>query len=231
MTPVLADQERGREDRDDDLHDEDDGRHLGRRTTLQRTHLGDQPEARRQPRGGHPDDDRHWPAPMQSVGGKLGRQAAPGQRRAGAEGHQPAVPAQHEGDDPQQSHPPEHTRDREPAAVPMRRIRRDDGEQRYAGQDAENREGFARADGLVEVARPDQQQQDQPEREGRLHDGERGEQQRRRLQRPAEEVQPGAEQPAAAADQAQQQRRAHPVVRRRLAGVQRLEGEPDVVQR
>ena len=71
----------------------------------------------------------------------------------------------------------------------------------------------------------EEHQHEQAAGERRLHDDERSEQQRDDLQRPAEDRQAGAEQPACAAEQAPGQRQAQVLAVRRVLGVHRLQGD------
>ena len=80
---------------------------------------------------------------------------------------------------------------------------------------------------LAEHPLGEEQQHQQARRERRLHDHQRRQQQRDDLQRPAEDRQPRAEQPARAPEQvAHQRQRAGARSLRRLLGVHRLEGDP-----
>lgn len=229
--PVLADQDRRGQYRHDHLDDEDDGRDLRGRALLQRAHLGQQPDAGGDAGGDHPQQ-RGLDVPlMQGVGGELGRQSAPRERRTGAEGRQGPATAQREWDERQDRDPAEDAGQRHGAGVLGRDVGRDDAQQRHAGQDRGDGGDLAEADALVEVAYPDDQQQDEAEGERGLDDGQRREQQRDRLQRPAGEVEGRSDQPARTADQSCQQRRAQAFVGRRLARVERLQREPGVVER
>ncbi|MDX6700049.1 MAG: hypothetical protein QOF26_275 [Baekduia sp.] len=229
--PVLADEQRRRQHRDQHLHDEDDRRDLRGGAPLQRAHLGQEPEAGGDPCRGGPHQQRHDVAVVQGVGDELGREPAPRQRGTGPERHQHAAAAQREGQERQHADAAEDRGERRVAGMVRRGVRGDERQQRDAGQDAEHRERLADAHALVQMARADEQQQHEPEGERRLDDRQRREQQRGRLQRPAQQVQRRARQPAATADEAQQQRRTQRVVSGRLPRVERLKGEAEVVQR
>jgi hypothetical protein len=229
--PVLADQQRRGQDRDDDLHDEDHRGDLRGRAPLQGAHLGQQADPGDQACRGDPQQHRPGATLLQRVGGELGRQSAPGQRGAGPERHQPAEAASGEGRQREDGDPAQDGRHRAAARVPGGDVGRDDGQQRDSREDGQDGQRLARADLLVEVARPDDQQQDQPEGQRGLDDGQRREQQRGRLQRPAEQVQARPEQPATPAHQAHQQRRAQAFAGWRFAHVERLERQADVVER
>ena len=71
-----------------------------------------------------------------------------------------------------------------------------------------------------------QAEHEQAGRKRRLHHDQRREQQRDQLQRPAEDRQPRAEQPACAAQQAPGEREAQMLAVRRLLGVHRLQRDP-----
>ncbi len=126
----------------------------------------------------------------QRIGDELRRQPAPRERGAGREGGGDAAhaiaPAQRVG---RQGHGGQtgQGEGQRPAADVMRgRGRRDDRQDGDAGDDRADGQHVARADGLVERPRAQHQQQHEAEGERRLHDGERREQQRGGLQRPAD---------------------------------------------
>ncbi len=79
---------------------------------------------------------------------------------------------------------------------------------------------------LAEHPLREEQQHEQPDRERRLHDDERREQQRDHLKRPAGDREPGADQPARALGQPPRQRESQVLVGRRLLGVERLDRDP-----
>lgn len=228
---VLADEDRSDRHRNDDLHDEDHGRDLRGVASLQRAHLGQEPDAGRHAGGDPPHQRGPCVARVQGVGHELGGQAAPGERCAGAERRQAAAPAQRERDERHAGDGGQDAGQRDGAGVPGGDVGGDRAEQHDAGHDGRHRRELAPADTLAEMARADHEQEDQAERQGRLDDGQRREQQRGRMQGPAEQVEPGAQQPAAPADEADEQRRAQALVLRRIASVKRLQGETEVVER
>jgi hypothetical protein len=170
----------------------------------------------------------------QRVGDELRREPAPREAGAGREG----------GGDPAHSEPPPQRVGRErhrgqsgqragerPAADVMRgRLRRDRGQEGDAHNDGGDGHHVARADALVERPRPQHEQQHKAEGERRLHDGERGEQQRGGLQRPADHPERRAGQPARTAGETRDERRSQPVGRRHRPSLERLERDAQVVQ-
>jgi hypothetical protein len=211
------------------LHGEDDRRDPGGGNALQRRHLGQQAQAggdarRRQPQQG---GDR-VPA-VQRVDHELRRQSAPRERAPRGDGDQPST-AHDERDDGRERERTEHDRELRTAAGLVRRLPRDGGEDRDAREDDDGRDDLAGADGLAEDPGADDEQRQQPEGQRRLHHREGREGQRERLQRPSEEIEPRPGQPARTAREPQQQRRAQPLGGRRIARIERLEREPDVVE-
>jgi len=79
---------------------------------------------------------------------------------------------------------------------------------------------------LAEHALGDQQQHQETGRQCWLHDHERSKQQRQHLQRPAEDREPCAEQPASAPDEARDERQAQVLVMGRFPGIECLQGDP-----
>lgn len=79
---------------------------------------------------------------------------------------------------------------------------------------------------LAEHALRDEHQHEQADGKRRLYDHERSQQQGEDLQRPAEDRQPCAGQPAGAPEQAPDERYAQVLLVGRLPGVQRLECDP-----
>lgn len=229
--PVLTDQDWRGQHRHDHLDDEDDRRDLRSRSLLQGAHLGQQPDARGDAGGERPQQRGLVVALLQRVGSELGRQAAPRERCPGAERREGSATAQRERHERQDRDPAEDAGQRNGAGVLGRDVGGDDAQQRDAGQDCGDGGDFADADAFVEVAYPDEQQQDKSEGQRGLDDGQRREHQRDRLQRPAREVEARSDQPAPTADQPCQQRRAQAFVGRRLARVERLQRKPDVIER
>ncbi len=85
---------------------------------------------------------------------------------------------------------------------------------------------LAAAGALVEQSLADEQQHEQPAGEGRLHDDERGEQQRDDLQREAEHRQRRPREPARPAGELADEADAQVVPGVHLARVESLEGDP-----
>jgi len=104
--------------------------------------------------------------------------------------------------------------------------RRREGDADHAEHDSAHREVLGASGMLAEDALGQEQQHEQPDRERRLDDHERREQERHDLKRPAEYRQTRAQEPARAARQAPHERHAQVLVRRRLAGVERLDADP-----
>jgi hypothetical protein len=235
VTPVLGDQQGRGRDGHEDLDDEDDRGDLRRRTALQRAHLGEQPYAGGEAGGDGPRQDGGPVAAVQRIGDELGRQAAPRQRGPGAEHHQdaaaPPPDPRDERDQHDGAHATEDRGERDRPRVAGRRVWRHGGQQRDAHEDPEDGGSLPRTGALAEVAGGDGQEQHEPERQRRLDDGQRGQQQRHGLQRPAEHVQRRPGQPARAPRQADEQRRVQRLRRRSRPRVERLHREAEVVQR
>ena len=79
---------------------------------------------------------------------------------------------------------------------------------------------------LVQHALGEEHQHEQAGGQRRLHDDQRREQQRDDLQRPAEDRQAGAEQPARPAQESPHQGETQVLALRSLLGVHRLQGDP-----
>ncbi len=79
---------------------------------------------------------------------------------------------------------------------------------------------------LAEHPLAQEQQHDQAHRQRGLYYYQRREQQREHLQRPAEDRQARAEHPASAPDEPPDQGQAQVLLRGRLLGVHRLQGDP-----
>lgn len=88
--------------------------------------------------------------------------------------------------------------------------------------DRRNGDSLALPGVLAEHAPPEEEQHEQPGGERRLHDDERGKQQRHDLQRPAEDRQPGPEQPARSHNQVACEPQAQVHLVRGALGVHRL---------
>jgi len=79
---------------------------------------------------------------------------------------------------------------------------------------------------LAEQPLTHEQQHQQACRKRRLNHDQRSEQQSHHLQRPAQDRQAGAEQPARPSDQAPDQRQPQVLLVGRLLGIHRLQGDP-----
>jgi hypothetical protein len=79
---------------------------------------------------------------------------------------------------------------------------------------------------LAEHALREEHQHQQTGGEGRLHDHQWSEQQGQHLQRPAQDRQAGAGQPAGSPEQAPGERQAQVLLVGRLLGIHRLERDP-----
>lgn len=110
-------------------------------------------------------------------------------------------------------------------------VRRREGEDEETGADGRDPGYLPGAHALVEDPRPDHEQQHQAHREDRLNHGQGRDQQRRSLEPPTRGHEQRAEQPAPAHEEAGEQRRAQGLLRGGLAGLERLEGDPAVVER
>ncbi len=121
----------------------------------------------------------------------------------------------------------EHERDRKILGAVARRAwwRRQPGA-RDADHDRGHRQVLDATRVLMQHALGKEHQYEQPRGERRLHDHERRQQQRDELQRPAEDRQARAEQPARAAQQAPREREAQVLAVRRFLRVQRLQRDP-----
>jgi len=172
---------------------------------------------------------------VQRIGDELGRQAAPRQRGAGGD-HERGAAAVPPPEDQQRQHrhEPDAGQDRgerDRRRVAGRGLRGDGRQQHDAREDPADGQDLARADGLVQPPRADDQQEHEAEGQRGLDHHQRGQQQRGRLQRPPQDVERGAGQPPAPAHERQQQRRVQALVVRDLARVERLERQAQVVQR
>jgi hypothetical protein len=170
----------------------------------------------------------------QRVGDELRREPAPRERGARREGGGDAAhvvaPAQRVGSERHRGQGGQRAGQRPTADVVCGRSRSDGGQAADADDDRGHREHVAGADGLAERARAQHEQQHEAERECGLHDGERSEQQRGGLQRPAEQPERGAGKPARAPRQAPDQRRSQPMSRRHRPSLERLQGDAEVVE-
>jgi len=165
------------------------------------------------------------------VGGELGSDPAPAERQARAEHCHLRVGAperaQQVGQQARQRQADEHQRDRQVLRGVRGAAR--GGEQagaHDADHDRRHRHVLVAARVLAQHPLGQEQQHQQARRERRLHDHQRGEQQREHLQGKAEDRQAGAHQPARAAHQAPHERDAQMLVAGRLLGVHRLQRDP-----
>jgi hypothetical protein len=104
--------------------------------------------------------------------------------------------------------------------------RRREGGSHHPDQDRPDGKVLVASGVLSEQALGEQHQHQQPRRERRLDDHERGQHQRHDLKRPAEHREPRAREPARAAGEAPCQREPQLLLVGRLLGVERLQGDP-----
>jgi hypothetical protein len=235
MSPALAGEQGRRQDRDGDLHHEDQRGDVGGGAPLQRRHLAEQRNAGAQPGGEHPPRGCGPVVRAGGVGDELRRQPAPGERRTGGDRGDDAVDAapstqriRRERDGCQDTQ----RGDERPATGMMRRgIGRHGGQPGHAGDDRGDGQDIAHAHALMERARAQREQEHQAERERRLHDRQRGQQQRGGLQRPAEHAERGPCQPARTARQAGDEREAQTAIGGHDARLDRLQRDAEVVHR
>jgi len=131
------------------------------------------------------------------------------------------------GQERRQAQPDEHDRDRQVLRAMSRRAWR--GRQArpdHADHDRPHRQVLVPPGVLVQHPLAEEHQHEQARGECRLDDYERCQQQRDQLQRPAEDRQAGAQQPAPASRQAPREREAQVLAAGRLLGVHRLQGDP-----
>jgi hypothetical protein len=135
--------------------------------------------------------------------------------------------AQGVGEQSRDAEPEQHERDREVlrAVAGGSRRRRQAGAD-HADHDRCHRQVLAPPGVLAQHPLREEHQHEQSGGERRLHDDERREQQRDDLQRPAEDRQRRAEQPARAAQEAPGERQAQVLAGRRVLGVERLQRDP-----
>jgi hypothetical protein len=234
MSPALTDEQWRGEHRDGHLDDEDQRRDLGRRTALQRGHLAEQREAGAQPGGERP---RCGGAPMMDVDGvgdELRGQAAGRERGPGGDGGDHAVdasPAQRVGSERDGGERGQRSGEGPAAGVVRGGFGRGGREPCHSRDDRPDGEHVAPSHGLVEGAGSEREQEHEAEGQRRLHDGERREQQRGGLQRPAQQAQGGAGQPARPAGQPRDERRAQPTIGGHDARLDRLQRDPEAVHR
>jgi len=165
------------------------------------------------------------------VGGELRRHAAPAAREARADhrhvGERVPERPQQVGQQAREREREEHQRDRQTTArfAGGARRRAQPGAD-HADHDRERRQMLAAPRVLAEHPPGGVQQHEQPRGERRLDHHQGRQQQRHDLQRPAEDRQARAHQPARTLEQAADQRHAQVLVVRRLLGVHRLQRDP-----
>ena len=108
---------------------------------------------------------------------------------------------------------------------------RGEGQCDETNADRRDRSHLANADTLVQDSRPDDQQDDQADREYRLDHGQRRDQQSGGLERPSGGDQQRAQEPSPTQREAGEQRGPQRLRGRRVAGLERLIGDPAVVER
>ncbi len=173
--------------------------------------------------------------PGEVVGGELRRHAAPAAREARAENRQPAGRAPERAQQirrqARQRQRQQHQRDRQvPAGFVCGARRRAQTRADHADDDRERRQVLAATRVLAEHAPPDVQEHQQTRRQRRLHHHQRRQQQRQHLQRPAEDRQARAHQPARPPQQAAHKRQAQVLLVRRVLRIERLQGDPYAVK-
>jgi hypothetical protein len=135
--------------------------------------------------------------------------------------------AQQIGEQARERETDEHERDRQPLARWAHATRgREQARADHAEDDRERRQMLSSSGVLAEHPLAEEQQHEQPRRERRLHHDQRRQQQRHDLQRPAEDRQARAEQPAGASQQPPDERHAQVLLARRLPRVHRLQRDP-----
>jgi hypothetical protein len=169
--------------------------------------------------------------PGEVIGGELGSHAAPAERQARAyHRHLSARAAEHAQQIRQEagdSQADEHQRDRQLLrGVGGAAWRREHTRADHAEHNRAHCHVLVPARVLAQHPLGEEHQHQQPRRQGRLHDHERGEQQCHHLQRPAEDRQSGPDQPASAPEEPPRERQAQVLLVRGLLGVHRLESDP-----
>jgi hypothetical protein len=169
------------------------------------------------------------------IGHELRREAAPCEggagRQCGRDAPDTVTAAQRVGRQGQGGQRRQGAGQRPPADVVRGRGRGDGGQEGHAADDGRDGEDVPRPDALVQRPRPEHEQQREAEGEGGLHDGERREQQRGGLQRPPEQAERRAGEPARAAQQASHERRPQAVGGRHHPRFERLQRDAEVVHR
>lgn len=168
---------------------------------------------------------------VEVVGGELRRHAAPSDREAGAEHRhlrtRAAERTQHVRREARQPQADQHERDRQLlGGVAGAARRREQRGADHADHDRAHGHVLVASGVLSEHPLGEEQQHEQARRERGLYDRERREQQRHHLQRPADDRQPRADQPARPPDQSPRERQTQVLLVRRLLGVRRLQRDP-----
>jgi len=165
------------------------------------------------------------------VGGELGgdptpAEGAPGAKHRHRRGYVASKQAQQIGQQGDRRQSGEHDRD-QAICSGMRCVRgRRQARADHAEHDCAHCDVLVASGVLAEHPLGEEHQHQQAGGERRLHEHQRRQQQRDHLQRPAEDRQACAEQPARAPDQVLGQREAQVLLRGRLLGVHRLERDP-----
>jgi hypothetical protein len=167
----------------------------------------------------------------QIIRGELGRHPAPAERQAGADhrdlGARVAERAQQVWEQACQAEADQHERDRQLlGGVAVAARRSEDAGADHPHHDRSHGHVLVFAGVLAQHPLGEEHEHQQPGRERRLDDDEGGEKQRDHLQRPAEDREARAEQPAGPPDQSPDEGEAQMLVVGRLLGIHRLERYP-----
>jgi len=125
----------------------------------------------------------------QLVDDQLRAERRPRVRRTYAHDQEPARVRHDVGRERDRAEERQRRRERGRRAVARSTRRRSPGDRGNSRDDGDHRKHVTRANVLPEVASREREQQDEPERERRLHDGQRRVAQREQLQRPADDRQ------------------------------------------
>lgn len=204
-------------------------------TTLERRHLGE----RAQPRGGaHHRRPGEEPEPYASrvvVRRELRCQAVERVRDPRAHRDEQARAARGAAQAERSERDRRERAQRDPGPRPLRvgplARRRGEREQRHAGRDREHRRPLPATDGLAEPARRDREQEDEARPEQGLDERERRPGERVRLQDPAGEPERRPGEPARPTREPGEEREPQRPLRRLLAHPERLQRDPDGVER
>jgi len=165
------------------------------------------------------------------VGGELGRHPAPGEGQSRSDHrHRRGRAVQHAqqiGQQARHSQADEHERDGQLLGGVRRATRgRRQSRSDHTYDDGAHRQILVPSGVLAEHSLGEEHQHQQAGGERRLHDDQRSQPERDHLQRPSEDRQPRAEQPARPPDQSPHERQAQVLLVRRLLGVGCLERDP-----